>query len=148
MLVKEIMTTRVVTVKRTTPIKEIAQILVEHDVSGVPVVDESYHVVGMVSEGDLMQRETPPEIPDGLCILGAVIFYSGLKEYRDAFRKIWATTAEQIMTKEVISVREDDEVSKVAKILLEKKIKRVPVVNSEGVLAGIVSRRDIVKMLL
>ncbi len=148
MLVKEIMTAQVATVKPTTPIKDIAKILVEKDISGVPVVDDAYHVVGMISEGDLMQKETPPEIPDGLCVLGAIIFYSGLKEYRDAFRKIWAATAEQIMTKEVISVREEDEVSKVAKILLEKKIKRVPVVNSEGVLSGIVSRRDIVKMLL
>ena len=83
-----------------------------------------------------------------LCILGAVIYYSGLREYREAFRKIAATTAEQIMTEKVISVRADDEVSKVAKLMFDKHIKRLPVIDGEGKLHGIIARRDIIKMLL
>ena len=95
-----------------------------------------------------MRKEFAPELPDELCILGAVIYYSGLREYQDAFRKIAAISAEQLMTKKLISVKPDDDVSKVAKILYEKHIKRVPVLDDEKHLLGIVSRRDIVKMML
>ena len=136
MLVKDIMTKDVVTVKKDASIREIAQTIVDRDVCGI------------VSEGDLVRKEFAPELPDELCILGAVIYYSGLREYQDAFRKIAAISAEQLMTKKLISVKPDDDVSKVAKILYEKHIKRVPVLDDEKHLLGIVSRRDIVKMML
>ena len=148
MLVKDIMTKDVVTVKKDASIREIAQTIVDRDVSGLPVVDDDGTVCGIVSEGDLVRKEFAPELPDELCILGAVIYYSGLREYLDAFRKIAAISAEQLMTKKLISVKPDDDVSKVAKILYEKHIKRVPVLDDEKHLLGIVSRRDIVKMML
>ena len=95
-----------------------------------------------------MRKEFAPELPDELCILGAVIYYSGLREYQDAFRKIAAISAEQLMTKKVVAVHEDDDVSKVAKIMYDKHVKRVPVLDGEKHLLGIVSRRDIVQMML
>ena len=134
--------------KKEASIREIAQTIVDHDVSGLPVMDDDGTVCGIVSEGDLVRKEFAPELPDELCILGAVIYYSGLREYQDAFRKIAAISAEQLMTKKLISVKPDDDVSKVAKILYEKHIKRVPVLDDEKHLLGIVSRRDIVKMML
>lgn len=99
MLVKDIMTKNVITVKKDASIREIAQTIVDHDISGLPVVDEEGKVCGIVSEGDLVRKEFAPELPDELCILGAVIYYSGLREYQDAFRKIAAISAEQLMTK-------------------------------------------------
>jgi len=111
-------------------------------------VDETGKVCGIVSEGDLMRKEIAPEMPDELCILGAVIYYNGLQEYRDAFRKFSALTAGQIMTEKVIAAKAEDEVGKIAKIMHDKKIKRLPVIDDGGALIGIVSRTDIVKMLL
>ena len=148
MLVKDIMTKNVITVKKDASIREIAQTIVDHDISGLPVVDEEGKVCGIVSEGDLVRKEFAPELPDELCILGAVIYYSGLREYQDAFRKIAAISAEQLMTKKVVAVHEDDDVSKVAKIMYDKHVKRVPVLDGEKHLLGIVSRRDIVQMML
>ena len=104
MLVSEIMTKDVITVQPNASIREIAECLVEKRISGVPVVDGDGRVVGIVSEGDLMRKEIAPDLPDGLCILGAVIYYNGLREYREAFRKMAAQTARHIMTKEVVSV--------------------------------------------
>ena len=144
MLVKDIMTKDVITVKKEASIREIAQTIVDHDVSGLPVMDDDGTVCGIVSEG----KEFAPELPDELCILGAVIYYSGLREYQDAFRKIAAISAEQLMTKKIISVKADDDVSEVAKILYNKHVKRVPVLDEKKHLLGIVSRRDIVKMML
>lgn len=148
MLVKEIMTKNVITVKPEARIRELAEILVGNNISGVPVVDDAGRICGIVSEGDLMRKEIAPQMPDELCILGAVIFYRGLQEYREAFRKFAAMTAEQLMTEKVITVKEEDEVSQVGKIMLEKHIKRVPVLDDSGKIAGIVSRSDIVRMML
>lgn len=148
MLVKDIMTKEVITVSPGASIRELAEILIKHKISGVPVVDEAGSVCGIVSEGDLMRKEIAPEMPDELCILGAVIYYNGLQEYREAFRKFSAMTAEQLMTEKVITVKEEDEVSKVGKIMLDKHIKRLPVLDASGKLAGIVSRSDIVRMML
>ena len=141
------MTKDVISVKPDASIRELAELLLAKRISGVPVVDDSGALRGIVSEGDLMRKEIAPEVPDELCILGAVIYYNGLQEYKDAFRKFSAMTAKEIMTEKVLTVKENDDVSKVAKIMLDKHIKRLPVM--DGVkLAGIVSRSDIVKMLL
>ena len=147
MLAKEIMTKGVISVKPEASIRELAELLLAKRISGVPVVDDTGALRGIVSEGDLMRKEIAPEMPDELCILGAVIYYKGLQEYKDAFRKFSAMTAQEIMTEKVLTVKVDDDVSKVAKLMLDKHIKRLPVMDGDK-LAGIVSRSDIVKMLL
>ena len=141
------MTKDVISVKPEASIRELAELLLAKRISGVPVVDDTGALRGIVSEGDLMRKEIAPEMPDELCILGAVIYYNGLQEYKDAFRKFSAMTAKEIMTEKVLTVKENDDVSKVAKIMLDKHIKRLPVMDGDK-LAGIVSRSDIVKMLL
>ena len=148
MLAKDIMTDRVLTVQPETSVREVAEMLVTHKISGVPVVDDKGVLVGIVSEGDLLCKEAGPTLPDGLCILGAVIYYHGLREYQREFRKFAALDAQQIMTAEVITARPNAEGSDIARLMQEKHIKRVPIVDEAGKLVGIVSRQDIVQMLL
>ena len=139
---------KVLTVRPETTVREVAEILGSHKLSGGPVVEEDGSLVGIVSEGDLMSKEILPEPPAELCILGAVIYYSGLKEYQEAFALMAANTAEQLMTKTVVTAKAYDDVSDVARLMRDRHIKRVPVLDDEGHLIGIVSRQDIVKMLL
>ena len=148
MQVQDIMTKKVLTVRPETTVREVAEILVNHKISGVPVVEDDGRLVGIVSEGDLMSKEILPEPPAEFCILGAVIYYSGLREYKDAFDRMAANTVAALMTKKVITVQAYDDISDVARIMRDKHIKRVPVLDDEGHLIGIVSRQDIVKMLL
>lgn len=148
MQVQDIMTRHVLTVRPETTVREVAEILVGHKISGVPVVEEDGALVGIVSEGDLMSKEILPEPPAEFCILGAVIYYHGLREYKDAFDRMAANYAAMLMTKKVVTVRPEDDVSDVARIMRDKHIKRVPVLDGDGHLVGIVSRQDIVKMLL
>ena len=148
MQVQDIMTKKVLTVQPETTVREVAEILVSHKISGVPVVEEDGSLVGIVSEGDLMSKEILPEPPAEFCILGAVIYYNSLREFKDAFSRMAANTAEALMTKKVVTVKSYDDVSDVARIMRDKHIKRVPVLDDEGHLIGIVSRQDIVKMLL
>ena len=138
MVAKDIMTRELVTVKPDASIREIAETLVNHKFSGLPVVDEEGHIIGIVSEGDLMQHELAPEAPEVFTLLGAVIYGKGLKEYRESFRKVAAMTAREIMTQDV---------SRVGQIMLKHHIKRVPILDGER-LVGIISRQDIVKMML
>ena len=147
MQAKDIMTQNLITVGPETTIREMAEILVKNKISGLPVVDDQGKVIGMVSEGDLMQTEIAPKLPDALSILGAIIYYNGLREYKEAFRKVAATKAEEIMTDKVVAVQAEDDVSQVGQLMLDHNIKRVPVLDGTR-LVGIISRSDMVKMLL
>lgn len=144
---KEIMSKDVISVHKDTTIKEIAKVLIDNKISGVPVIDEGGNLVGMVSEGDLLHKETSPRLPDVVNILGAIIYYNGVQRYNEDFKKLIAEQAESIMTRKVITVSEETEVDAIAKLMLEHGIKRVPVMNGRK-MVGIISRADIIKLLL
>ena len=144
---KEIMSKDVISVHKDTTIKEIAKELIDNKISGVPVIDEGGNLVGMVSEGDLLHKETSPRLADVVNILGAIIYYNGVQRYNEDFKKLIAEQAESIMTRKVITVSEETEVDAIAKLMLEHGIKRVPVMNGRK-MVGIISRADIIKLLL
>jgi CBS domain-containing protein len=147
MEVKEIMTKDVVSVNRNSTIDEIAQTLIDNNVSGLPVLSDGGYLVGVVTEGDLLRREMSPRLPEFINILGAVIYYHGVERYNEDFKKILAQTASDIMTEDLITVKEETDISEVARLMLNNNIKQIPVVDGSK-LIGIVSRADIVKLLL
>ena len=147
MKARDIMTTKLVTVGPETSVKDVVALLVEHKVSGIPVVDVEGKVLGMVSEGDVLRKKIAPKTPDVLSILGAMVYYDGAKEYQEAFRKMAANTAQEIMTEPVIAVDVDDDFGKVGQVILDHHIKRVPVLD-KGKLVGLISRSDLVKLML
>jgi CBS domain-containing protein len=147
MKARDIMTTKLVTVGPETSVKDVVALLVEHKVSGIPVVDAEGKVLGMVSEGDVLRKKIAPKTPDVLSILGAMVYYDGAKEYQEAFRKMAANTAQEIMTEPVIAVDVDDDFGKVGQVILDHHIKRVPVLDKEK-LVGLISRSDLVKLML
>lgn len=144
----EIMTKDVITVTPEATVKEIVKLVVEHKISGVPVVDAAGKLVGIVTEGDLLHKEVAPRLPDVINILGAIIYFHGVKRYHEDFKKLMAGTAQELMTAEVITVGPEADADAVGELMISRNIKRVPVINAEGKLLGIISRADIVKMLL
>ena len=147
MNVEEIMTKNVISVQRDSTISEIARAMVEHKVSGLAVLSAGGYLVGIVTEGDLLRREMTPRLPEFINILGAVIYYHGVERYNEDFKKILAKTALDIMTEDLITVKEGTDVGEVAKIMLDNNIKQIPVVDGSKLL-GIITRTDIVKLLL
>ncbi len=145
--VKEVMTKAVVSVNRDSTIDEIAKVLIDNKVSGLPVLSDGGYLIGIVTEGDLLRREMSPRLPEFINILGAVIYYHGVERYNEDFKKILAQTASDIMTEDLITVKEDTDISEVARLMLNNNIKQIPVVDGSK-LIGIVSRADIVKLLL
>ena len=144
----DVMTTNVITVGPGTPVQEVAKILSEQGISGVPVVDAGNRLVGIVSEGDLLHRvETGTERRVQRRRRSWWLDTIGSDEElaRD-YVKSHGRTAGDVMTGEVISVSDTTELADIANLLETKRIKRVPVVK-DGQLVGIVSRANLVRAL-
>jgi CBS domain-containing protein len=137
-LVKDLMTTPVVTVQPTTPFKEIVARLAQHKISAVPVVDHDQRVLGMVSEADLLLKEEFPE-PDKPIPL----FWT--KRARLDRAKAAAAMARDLMTVAVVSIAPEATAAQAARRMHTAGVKRLPVVE-RGRLVGIVSRADLLKV--
>ncbi len=147
MQAKDVMTPDPVTVRPETPVEEIARLLLDKRISGVPVVDEAGRVVGIVSEGDLIRRledsgEDPPRRRSWWLELLQLP-----EERARAFVRAHGRRARDIMTPDPVTVRPEMPLPAIARLLEERGIKRVPVVDEEGRLVGIVSRADLLRAL-
>ena len=142
MQAREVMTSRVISVSPETSVRHVAQILLRHRISAVPVIDDDLSLVGMVSEGDLMER---PE-------LGAQRsdWWLGLLDCPEAkaleYVRSHGKQAKEVMTTSVITVAPETPLSRIAAVLEEERIKRVPVVEN-GRVIGIVSRADLLRAM-
>ncbi|HWC40678.1 MAG TPA: CBS domain-containing protein [Actinomycetota bacterium] len=138
-LVKDLMTTPVVTVQPTTPFKEIVTRLAKHGVSAVPVVDDSRLVLGVVSEADLLLKEEFPQPEQDIPLWWT-------RRARLDRAKAAAAVASDLMTVAVVAVSPDATVAEAARRMHTAKVKRLPVVDRRGRLVGIVSRSDLLKV--
>lgn len=139
--VRDLMTPEVVTVHPTTPIKDVARSLVDHRISGMPVVDDEGRIVGVVSEGDLIVKEQGKDAVERRPL--ARIFGDS-PEARAQLAKGLALTAGDAMTAPAVTVSADALVGEAAAIMTRKRINRLPVVEGDR-LIGVVSRADIVR---
>jgi CBS domain-containing protein len=136
MKIANVMTTDVITVSPETTLKQVAELLAARGISGAPVVDENRHVVGVVSEADILAKERWPRSPSRLeRLLG--------RDGLDA--KTTARTAGEAMTSPAVTIGAERRVDVAAALMLDKRINRLPVVDAEGLLVGIVSRADLVR---
>ncbi len=147
----DVMTTNVITVSPDTSVQEVATLLSERGISGVPVVDAENRLVGIVSEGDLLHRvetgtDRRPDRRSGRRRSWWLDTVGSDEELARDYVKSHGRTAKDVMTSEVISVSETTELADIANLLETKRIKRVPVVR-DGRLVGIVSRANLVRAL-
>lgn len=147
MLAKDIMTHQVVTVTPDMLVPEVARLLIENRVSGLPVVNADHELIGIVSEGDLISKEASLKTPPILSLLGGFIYLESPNRFETELRKVTAVKVKDLMTRKVIAVSEDTPVSEVASIMVEKRINRVPVLRHKK-LVGIITRADIVQSFL
>ncbi|MBZ6138977.1 CBS domain-containing protein [Streptomyces olivaceus] len=137
--VSDLMSDAVVRVQRGTPFKEIAHLLLEYDITAVPVVDGDNRPLGVVSEADLLQKMWGGE-PDGSA--------EHAEWSRSAGAKASATDAAGLMTSPAVSARADWSVVDAARVMARHRVKRLLVVDEEGRLAGVVSRSDLLRVFL
>jgi len=137
---RDVMTARVVTVRPETPVKDIAGLMLTHRISGLPVVTLAGELVGIVTEADLLYKETVGAQGNGGFLRGLPPF----GRTAETARKAEGLTAQDLMTSPVVTVEEDTPLREVTSIMVRRKINRVPVVR-EARLVGIVSRADVLR---
>ena len=143
MLAKDVMTSPVLTVELDATVQEIARLLIERRVSGVPVLDPGGRIVGIVSEGDLMRRVEHADEHHRSWWLR--LFSDATTDATD-YVKTHGRRAADVMARDVMTVEEDTPLHEIAILLEERRIKRVPVVR-DGRLQGIVSRANLLQGL-
>ena len=138
MKVKEIMSSEVVTVAEGTSLKEVAEILAERRISGLPVLDDEGFVVGVVSEADILFKERGPSTRKG-------VFAWLLDRYGyEGQLKLEARVAGEAMTAPAIVIEPQRPVAEAAHVMLERRVNRLPVVD-RGKVVGIISIRDLTR---
>lgn len=138
-IVSDVMTHTVAAVGRRATFKEIVQLLQDWKVSALPVLEGEGRVVGVVSEADLLPKEEFRDSdPDR---------YTQLRRLSD-LAKAGAITAEEVMTSPALTTRPDATLAQAARTMAHAQVKRLPVVNEPGMLEGIVSRADLLKVFL
>ena len=140
---RDIMTIPVFSVKRATSIKEVAELMADKGISGLPVLEEDGKVAGVISEKDFFERMGARDKTRFMSVVAEFLEGKGCVTMPIRFHK-----AEDIMTAPAVTVREETTVSEISGIFFEKKINRVPVTDIEGRLMGIVCRSDIVRSTL
>jgi CBS domain-containing protein len=114
---KDIMTKDVVTVTPDTSIEELASRLVKNEISGVPVVDESGALYGIVTENDLISRNKRLHIPTVISFLDAAIYLESSKRFEEEVKRVSATRVGDICSKKVVSITEDTTIVDIATIM-------------------------------
>lgn len=153
-LAKEIMTEPVISIMADTPLKKAAEILDENSFSGVPVVDDNDNVVGILSDTDILRytqqiigqplRDPHHVFTKSQEVLHVDITHRGI----EVIELVASTTVETLMTIDVILASEDTPVYEIVRLMKEHNINRIPIVDEEKKLKGIITRADIINALL
>lgn len=147
MLISELMTRNVITAHPDTPVIEIARDMLQHSISGVPVVDRDGRLVGIVTEADLVVRNANVHFPTFLQILDARIYLTSTRNFEEELRRALGTVAADVMTRDVLTVKPTDDVSVAATLMVDHRLNAIPVVEG-GKVRGIISRTDIIRHIL
>ena len=144
--VRDIMTRDIVKVMPDTSISEIALLMSQHRISGVPVVDEQDRVLGVVKELDMIVRNTRFKLPAFFTLLNATIYLETPAHLKERLHHMLGLTAREIMSEKVMTVTADASIEDLAELMVGQRANPIPVVEN-GRLAGIVSRSDIVRWM-
>lgn len=143
MLVGQVMTTSVLSIKETAPLKDAIAVMLAQGISGLPVVDDTGALTGMLTEGDLLRRG---ELGTERKRSRWIEFFRGPGPAADAFVQTHGRTVGELMTRPPVTVGPKAPLAEAVDLMTRKRIKRLPVVQ-DGRLVGIVARSDLVRAL-
>ncbi len=141
---RDIMRTEITTVPPEMTVEELGRLFIEKNLSGLPVVDDSGKLIGIVTENDLISQNKRLHIPTVLRIFDAVIPLERSEIFEKEVRKMAGRTVQDICTSELISINEDTSIEEIATIMSENKAHHLPVMR-DGALVGLVDQHDVIK---
>jgi CBS-domain-containing membrane protein len=143
----DVMTKDVITVKKGTTIRELAELFANRRISSFPVVDDNGELIGIVTETDLIEQDKSLHIPTVISIFDWVIYLESNKKFEKELKKMTGQTVGDIFTEAVDSVKTTALLSEVADIMSSKKIHAVPVVEGKKIV-GVISRIDLIRTMI
>lgn len=141
----DIMTTDVISVHPDDDVEKVAALLLKHRISGLPVLDDEGKLVGVITEGDLVIQQKKVRAPLHVVILDSLIYLERPQRFMDEIKRAAAWRVEDLMSTKLHTVGPEATLKAMATKMVEKRINRLPVVDAEGQLLGLISRQDIVK---
>ncbi len=146
LIVADIMTSKVVSIKGNTTVREMAGIFDTQSFGTLPIVDDAGNLTGIVTASDLVEQDRPLHIPTVISLFDWVIPLGGEGTLQRELDKITAQTASELASTDVVTVAPSDSVSAAAEIMSSKKLHALPVVEGKK-LVGMVSRIDIIRSM-
>lgn len=145
--VAEVMTSPVFSVRRETPLQEAVTLMSSHHISGLPVVDADGALVGELSEKDLMVRESGFDAGPYVMFLDAVIYLRNPLEWNRQVHQVLGSTVGDVMSEQTHTCTTATSLPEAARLLNDRRIQRLFVVNETGVMVGVLTRGDVVRAL-
>jgi len=148
LLVRDIMDTEVPVVTVADSVETVLHVLRDHELPGVPVVNEGGRCVGIITEEDLVLSDEDDDfhMPHYFQLFGGIVFLESISHWEDRVRKAFAATAEDMMTPNPVTIEPDATVREAARLIARKKHNRLPVIE-HGRLVGVVTRVDVLDAL-
>ena len=143
----EVMTRNVITVRKETTIRELAELFTSRKISSAPVVNDQGDMIGIVTETDLVEQDKSLHIPTVISLFDWVIYLESGKKFEKELKKMTGQTVGEIYSTEVLTVAPDAPVSAVADLMSSERINSVPVVEGLKVV-GIIARIDMIRTMI
>lgn len=145
--VADVMTRNPITTTPEAPITDVIKTLAERRISGLPVVDGAGKLVGIISETDLMWQETGVTPPAYIMLLDSVIYLENPGRYERDLHKALGQTVQEAMTADPITISPESSLRDAAQLMHDRSIHRLPVLDAENRVVGILTRGDIVRAM-
>jgi CBS domain-containing protein len=145
--VADVMSREPILARPEMPLNEAIKILADRRISGLPVVDQHDKLIGVISETDLMWRETGVTPPAYIMVLDSVIYLENPSRYERELHKALGQTVGEAMSPEPVTITPDKSLQEAAKLMHDRSIHRLPVLNTAGKVIGILTRGDIIRSM-
>lgn len=145
--VSDIMRREVPAATPTDSIATVARLISDHQLAGVPVVSPEGEIVGIITEGDLVERDADVTVPSTFAFFDAIITLDAGEPFDDEMRHVLATTAEELMSSPVYNILATATLTELATLMIQENVNPVPVVDDDLRLIGLVARADLVRLM-
>ncbi len=144
---KDIMTKKVISASLETSVQELAQLLANNSIGGVPVVDDTGTLLGVVTESDLIDQQKRLHLPTVVTILDSFIYLESPDKLEKDIKKFAGSTVRDIYSNKPVTVTPETNLDEIATIMANKNVHTLPVIDGDK-LVGIIGKRDIIKTLI
>ncbi|MBT5549848.1 MAG: CBS domain-containing protein [Nitrospina sp.] len=143
---RDIMTQDVVTVNKDQPISDLSKLFIENHFNGVPVLDDSGKILGVVTQGDLIEQNKNLHIPTVIALFDAVLFLESEKKFESDVKKLTGSKIEDIYHSSLITVSPDADLSEITTLMAENDVHTLPVLDGDK-LVGIIGKKDVIRAM-